>query len=81
MTDYFTNPDCMMPDGAEPCKGYRQLYEKTKQLQEHIATLQELREFDRKDIARLRAEIESYKENRYGQAQIPQAADRGQGSA
>jgi hypothetical protein len=26
-------PDCMMPDGAEPCKGYQQLQREVEQLQ------------------------------------------------
>lgn len=28
-------PDCMLPDGAEPCKGYSQLREAAKALADH----------------------------------------------
>ena len=30
-------PDCMMPDGAEPCGGYRQLYEQHTALAARLA--------------------------------------------
>lgn len=29
-------PDCMMPDGAEPCKAYGEAYEEVKRLQATI---------------------------------------------
>ena len=32
-------PDCMMPDGADPCKGYAELLEAARQLQAENAAL------------------------------------------
>lgn len=33
-------PDCMMPDGADPCIGYQQLYERFKQSRARIEQLE-----------------------------------------
>lgn len=35
-------PDCMMPDGAEPCGGYRQLYEQHTALAARLAEAEAL---------------------------------------
>lgn len=55
-------PDCMAPDGAEPCKGYQQLYAKyltQAELQKHRAEIEKFVEpyKDVPDLGFSRAEV------------------------
>lgn len=48
-------PDCMMPDGAEPCKGHLQLQEQVRSLQAEVDRLREIAECNDPGAVGLRA--------------------------
>jgi len=41
MSERTILPDCMLPDGADPCAGYQQLYAQVESLRSRLASLEE----------------------------------------
>ena len=37
----MTLPDCMMPDGADPCRGYQELRERAERAEAELAALRQ----------------------------------------
>jgi DNA repair exonuclease SbcCD ATPase subunit len=52
----MTLPDCMMPDGADPCRGYHELRAEIERLKDEVRGHLKAWDIERAEIERLQAE-------------------------